>query len=75
MGRPTPGIKNRQWHRKLRQLGFEKLRTAGGHTIYRAPRGGRRLSTVAEGRKNHPTFGEVKTVARITGLSVEEVLR
>lgn len=76
MGRPTPGIKNREWHRKLERHGCVPVRPArgGGHLIYVAPSGAT-FVTVGKNRKTDPTFKAIEPAAKALGLTIQEVLK
>jgi predicted RNA binding protein YcfA (HicA-like mRNA interferase family) len=72
MGRPTPGIENRQFHRILHRNGCQVIRTTGGHAMWKGPKGDR-FTTVGYGRPNAPTFKEVAAAAKALGMTIEEL--
>lgn len=74
MSRATPGIKTREWHRKLRRHGCTLVRTKGGHAVYEAP-DGTRFVTIALDRTTCPTFKCIEPAAKALGLTIQEVLR
>lgn len=70
MPRPTGGISNREIHRILRRRGATLVRITGGHSHWRTP-DGTRLTVVAEGRHNDPTFRQLTQIAKAFGTTVE----
>ena len=73
MARPTPGIESRAWHKILRRRGFTEVRGSGGHIIVQAPDGAR-FPITGDRSKTKPTFGEITTIAKHLGCTVDELL-